>query len=162
MTLTRRQETWDLALKRTFWRLALIGRSRPVVGADAEFGANPGQRAFLPGCCVNAEPAALLVARCVNTDAASDLADLEAFGLLKTLPAAPFSPADGVLRTSSTDHWLDTSATRFDCCLSQATLDGGKGRLMTKELPLDVGEAIEAVAKLLLPDLFEGFTMLVS
>jgi hypothetical protein len=33
---------------------------------------------------------------------------------------------------------------------------------MTKELPLDVGEAIEAVAKLLLPDLFEGFTMLVS
>lgn len=105
---------------------------------------------------------AFTIVRCVSTDAASDFADFEAFGLLKTLPAALFSPADGVLLTCSTNRWLDTSATCFDCCLSQATLDGGKGRLTTKKLPFDLGEAVKAMAKLLLPELFEGFTMLVS
>lgn len=105
-------------------------------------------------------PLAREESRCVRTEAAADLADFEAFGLLSTRPATLLSPAEGLLLTSRTERWLDTSATRFDCCLSQATLDGVKGRLTTKDLPLDVGEALEPVAKLFLPELFEGFPML--
>ncbi|MDZ4375337.1 MAG: hypothetical protein U1C74_28475 [Phenylobacterium sp.] len=112
----------------------------------------------MPGTASVAPPARAET-RCVKTEAAADLADFEALGLRDTRPVALLSPADGLLLTSRTERWLDTSATSLDCCLSQATLDGVKGRLTTKDLPLDVGEAIEPVAKLLLPELFEGVPM---
>jgi hypothetical protein len=87
------------------------------------------------------------------------LADFDAFGFPSTFAAALFSPADGDLLIPRPDRWLEATATRFDCCLSQPISDGVKGWLTTKELPFDVREAVEAMAELLAPETFECFAM---
>ena len=75
------------------------------------------------------------------------------------MPATLVKPAVGVLLTPKVDRWLDAAATRLDCCLSQPISDGVKGWLTTKDLPFDVGETVEGMAELSLPELFEVFAM---
>jgi hypothetical protein len=75
------------------------------------------------------------------------------------LAAALFNPAEGDWLIPRPDRWLEAAATSFDCCLSQPISDGVKGWFTTKELPLDVGETVEAMAELSLPEVFERFAM---
>lgn len=80
-------------------------------------------------------------------------------GLASTLPAALAVLADGVVLTPKLDRWLDATATRFDCCLSQSISDFVKRCGSCENLPFDVSEAVEAVPELLLPKDFEWLAM---
>jgi len=87
------------------------------------------------------------------------LADLDVFLLLSTLPAALTTREDTVALTVKLDRWLDATATRFDCCLSQPISDGVKGWLTTEILPFDLREALKSVSKTGLPEFLKGFAM---
>ena len=96
---------------------------------------------------------------CESTDAARLFADLDDFGLASSRPATLVRPAVGVLLTPNVNRWVDAAATRLDCCLSQTISDGVNGWLTTKDLPFDVGKAVEGMAELGFPKLFEVFAM---
>lgn len=89
---------------------------------------------------------------CVSVDAATDFAVFEDLGLPRILPAMLRALGDSEALTSNVDRRLETSATRFDCCLSQPISDGVKGWLTTKDTAFEFGEVLKPVTELSLPE----------
>jgi hypothetical protein len=57
------------------------------------------------------------------------------------------------------DPWSETAFTRFESCFSEEISDGFNRLLTTTDPSFDVCEAVEAVAELLSPEIFELFAM---
>ncbi len=57
------------------------------------------------------------------------------------------------------DPWSETAFTRFESCFGEEISDGCNRLPTTKDASFDVCEAVEAVAELFSPEIFERFAM---